>query len=59
MKKEELWGWVFQFNPYTQKYMAARRENSRELTNGDKGNVLYAKTQSELELKIIKLDLVK
>ena len=54
MKKEELWGWIFQFNPYTQKYMAARRENSRELTNGDKGNVLYADKMPELEKLIIK-----
>ena len=59
MKKEELYNWVMRFNPYSQLYMAAERQNQNELWSGDKGNVIYAKTQSELELKIIKLDLAK
>lgn len=52
MKKEYLWGWVFQYNPYINKYMAATRENYTELTNGDNGNILYGKDYEELERKI-------
>ncbi len=53
MKKEQLWGWIFQFNPYIQQYMGVQRENSNELTNGDKGNVIYADSQVKLERLII------
>ena len=53
MNKEQLWGWIFQFNPYIQKYMATTRENYHELSNGDKGNVLYAETMSILEKLIL------
>lgn len=58
MKKEQLWGWIFQYNPYIGKYMAVERDNYRELTNGDKGNVIYADSYPELETLIIESEAV-
>lgn len=54
MSKEELYGWVFTYNPYIGKYMAVERENYNELWNGDKGNVVYGNTSQEVEELIIK-----
>lgn len=52
MTKDFLWDWVFQFNPFINKFMAVKKENYHELTNGDKGNVIYADTYPDLEKKI-------
>lgn len=54
MKKEELYGWVFTYNPYTEQYLAAKREYYHELFSGDEGNVLRSNDIKVLEALIIK-----
>lgn len=56
MNKEELYGWLITFNPYTQLYMGVKRDNYNELWSGDKGNVIYGITEEALELKIKHLE---
>lgn len=54
MNKEVLYDFVFNFNPYTQKWNAVKRENYNELFNGDKGNVISSSSISTLEELIVK-----
>lgn len=59
MNKEHLYGWIFTYNPYLELYMATTREHSRELFNGDEGNVISSKDQKDLEQKIIDIEKVR
>ena len=54
MDKDILYNWVFTYNPYIKKYMAAPRDHVRELFNGDEGHVLMSTSMQTLELIIMK-----
>jgi hypothetical protein len=56
MNNQELYGWVFTFNPYQQVWLAAKRENSNELFSGNEGNVLKSSSINTLQQLIIKTD---
>lgn len=59
MNKNYLYGWVFVFNPYTDLWNAARREDYHMLfsgTNGQEDRVLRSKNIKALTELIAKTD---
>lgn len=56
MNREQLYGWIFTFNPYQQLWFASKRENLNELFSGDEGNILKSSNIDTLQKLIIKTD---
>lgn len=50
----ELFDWVFHYNPYTQKWNATKREHATELFNGNNGHVISSSSVDTLVELIIK-----
>lgn len=53
MKKEELWGWLFQYNPYTDEYIAVTKQNYQEFCNGNSKLALRSNSMPKLEALVI------
>lgn len=49
MKNNELYGYLFTFNPYTETWLACKRDNYHELfTNQESENILKSKSVNTL-----------
>ena len=56
MKNENLYEWVFHFNPYTQNWRACKRNEYLDLFNKPESNFLISKNISTLRELIEKTD---
>ena len=56
MNKENLQQWLFHFNPFTDKWCAAKRSDFTQFFNGDKGDLLHSSDIEVLKDLIIRTD---